>query len=43
VLPVPITVMAPEVKFVPFVQDKYPALRLWGLLVGIWKEVGSER
>ena len=28
VLPVPITVMALGVKVVPFVEDRYPALRL---------------
>jgi hypothetical protein len=30
VLPVPITVMAPEVKVVPFVEERYPALHLRG-------------
>jgi hypothetical protein len=28
VLPVPVTVTAPEVKVVPVVEERYPALRL---------------
>jgi hypothetical protein len=46
VLPVPITVMAPKVKVVPFVEERYPALRLGGcqwVLKGGWCWGGRDK